>query len=168
MERKFNTSACGKLFKKELFKDVKFPVGEIYEDYATTYRLFWCANKIAFADIQKYFYRTNPKSITNKSFSNKRFDYFIVSDRVLDFTEKYCPKLSKYVKNRRTRYAISFYKQMAEASFNDEERINYLVKLIRKNIFKYLFSNYRLKSKFYGLAIAIMPKRAYNIFAPKS
>lgn len=35
-----DTSAWAKLYSTKLFRTVKFPKGKIYEDIATTYRLF--------------------------------------------------------------------------------------------------------------------------------
>ena len=39
-QRKLNNSAWGKLYRKELFKGVQYPVNKWYEDIGTTYKLF--------------------------------------------------------------------------------------------------------------------------------
>ena len=41
-----DVSAWAKLYKKELFKKVRFPKGRLYEDSATTYKLIDLSNKI--------------------------------------------------------------------------------------------------------------------------
>lgn len=43
-------NAWSKLYKRELFDDVRFPEGHVYEDLATTHKLFCKARKIAAID----------------------------------------------------------------------------------------------------------------------
>ena len=57
--------ACNKLYKKELFKNIKFPVGEIHEDNLTTYKLLAAASKVANIEDGLYFYRRHSGSITD-------------------------------------------------------------------------------------------------------
>lgn len=54
---------CNKLFKKELFKNIKFPVGELHEDNLTTYKLFAETNSVAYIKDRLYYYRKRPGSI---------------------------------------------------------------------------------------------------------
>ncbi len=167
LERAFSTSACGKLFKRGLFDNVRFPEGKIYEDYATVYKTFLAAKKIAFADTFKYFYVTNLSSITKSRFSEKRLQYFEVSDTVIsDVAESY-PRLKKHATRRATRYAISFYKQFSESGCDNADVQKFLISRIRKRFFSYLFSRYSFKSKLYGLCVCISPKLAYRVFNRK-
>ena len=46
-------SACGKLFKKELFENVEFPLNKVYEDVGTMYKLYDLSNKIVEAEIKQ-------------------------------------------------------------------------------------------------------------------
>ncbi len=68
------TVACGKLYARRLFSSLRFPVGMLHEDEATTYQALYAANKVVELSNQLYFYRSNPASIMNSSFSSKRFD----------------------------------------------------------------------------------------------
>lgn len=49
-------SACGKLFRRELFADVRFPEGRYYEDEYTTPQLYARANRVVLSDSVMYFY----------------------------------------------------------------------------------------------------------------
>ena len=60
----FNASACNKLFKKELFNDIKFPKGKTSEDLYIIYKLLDKANGIYYSSKIKYFYRQRNGSIT--------------------------------------------------------------------------------------------------------
>ena len=39
-QKKFDNSAWGKLYKINLFDEIRYPVGKLYEDIATTYKTF--------------------------------------------------------------------------------------------------------------------------------
>lgn len=58
------TSPCAKLFRAELFDEVRFPVGRLYEDEFTTYRLVAAARQIVLSEAELYFYVTRPGSAT--------------------------------------------------------------------------------------------------------
>ena len=165
VEKRMNTSASTKLFAKSLFEDVRFPVGKIYEDYATIYKTFHRAGKIAYTEAKKYYYRPNPAGITGGKFYKKQLQYFEISDEVMGFVREQYPRYKKYVNYRATRMAISFYKNISRSHFEDKETTDFLVRIIRKNIFGYMFSGYALLSKAYGVLISIMPKIALKVFA---
>jgi glycosyltransferase involved in cell wall biosynthesis len=62
----FRHSAWGKLYRAELFSGVKYPVGKLYEDLATTYRLFVRCDTVAFDFGIYYGYRIRQGSIIEK------------------------------------------------------------------------------------------------------
>lgn len=81
----YSTVAWNKLYKKELFDDITYPEGKIHEDEGTTYKLFYKASKIAFINQPFYYYRFNPKSITNSKFSKKNFDILDIYEDKINF-----------------------------------------------------------------------------------
>ena len=165
IEKRINTSASTKLFAKELFCDVRFPVGKIYEDYATIYKALHLAKNVAYIEASKYYYRPNPTGITGRKFYNKQLQYFEISDEVMKYVSAEYPKYRKYVNNRAERMAISFYKSISQSGFDDGETVDFLVKFIRKHIWRYIFSRYALLSKAYGIMISVMPRAALKVFA---
>ena len=61
-------SVCGKIFKKELFLDIRFPKGELYEDMYVNYLLYYKVNQCTFIPFSLYYYRRNRSgSITSES-----------------------------------------------------------------------------------------------------
>lgn len=54
-----------KLFKKELFKNIEFPVGKTYEDISTTYKLFSKVDSIVYIPVPMYHYYQRSDSIVN-------------------------------------------------------------------------------------------------------
>ncbi|MGQ5708299.1 glycosyltransferase family 2 protein [Lactobacillus sp. PSON] len=62
----FGNFLWNKIFKKELFKNITFPDGKVYEDIATTYKLINVANKIGILPLKIYFYRQHNNSIIHQ------------------------------------------------------------------------------------------------------
>ena len=61
-----NTAPWNKLYKKELFSDIRFPSGKGYEDAYTTYRLLYKANTIAYLNSTLYYWYENKNSYSAK------------------------------------------------------------------------------------------------------
>lgn len=57
------TIAWNKLYKKELFENIRYPQNRIHEDEFTTYQLLYLANRTVFIDENLYFYRQREGSI---------------------------------------------------------------------------------------------------------
>lgn len=73
-DTKYPVSAWNKLYKRECWKDLRFPVGKICEDAFTTYRLVHNAERIVQIPEAFYCYRIRPQSIMTSTFSIKRMD----------------------------------------------------------------------------------------------
>lgn len=58
-----------KLSKRELYKDIRFPVGKIFEDMAVQHKVFYNAQKVVLSCTPKYHYRIRRGSITNVPFN---------------------------------------------------------------------------------------------------
>lgn len=72
-----------KLYKADLYADIRFPVGRIYEDDATTYKVIDKAEKICRIDSRLYFYRERVGSTMTGTMMLKK-----VQHRVLAFQER--------------------------------------------------------------------------------
>ena len=80
-QRGTDSCAWGKLFSKELFNEIRFPVGKIYEDIAIMYYVFDKAKSVVFADYPGYFYLQRNTSIIRNKFSDSKMS-------VIDFVEE--------------------------------------------------------------------------------
>ena len=79
--------AWNKLYRKELFEDIRYPLGRIHEDEATTYRIYDKVKKAAYVDRSLYGYFVTPVSIT-RGFNPKRRDWVTAVAERLDFFEQ--------------------------------------------------------------------------------
>ncbi len=80
--------ACNKLYCNDLFRDIRFPVGELHEDEFITYKLMFESKKIAYINQPLYYYFQNPKSIMH-TFSLKHLVYIDVVKEQYQFLQKH-------------------------------------------------------------------------------
>lgn len=84
----FFVVAWNKLYKRQLFDRIRYPLGRIHEDEATTHRLYYEADKAVFVKRYLYGYFVDGESITRKKFNKKRLDWAWSVEQRLDFLEE--------------------------------------------------------------------------------
>ncbi len=77
--------ACAKLIRRDLIENYPFREGRVYEDNEAVCRWVVGAKQLAMIREELYFYRTNPISTTQSSFSLKKLDYLWALDSILHF-----------------------------------------------------------------------------------
>lgn len=78
-------TACGKLFKSNLWSNNCFPKGVLYEDYAIIYKIFSLANNIVLGDGRKYYYCIRKNSIMTTKLNERQFVLLKISEEVTKF-----------------------------------------------------------------------------------
>ncbi len=68
------TIAPNKLYRKEIFENIRYPVGKQHEDEFVTYKILYAAEQITLIDIPLYFYFQRENSIMKMSYNLKRLD----------------------------------------------------------------------------------------------
>lgn len=63
--------ACARLYKRNLFNSVRFPVGKLHEDEYTVYKLIYACAEVAVVLKNLYFYFNNSSSIMHANISEK-------------------------------------------------------------------------------------------------
>lgn len=119
-EEGFSMSAWGKLYARELFDLVEYPVHRLYEDVGTTYKLVLQCDQIAVSSAKLYNYYQTPGSITQQSFNLKKMDLIDLTDQmcddILDWGKTRGPKdqelLDNLTKKRRMHARFSILRQM--------------------------------------------------------
>lgn len=120
---------CNKLYKRYLFKNIKFPTGKIHEDESTTYKILYsCDTGVVVTNLKLYYYRENVSSITGKKFNIKRLDILDAYEERKNFykekgeDELYKKSLINYVETLRNCYLM--------VSLNIEEDKKDILKII--------------------------------------
>ena len=82
-------TSWGKLFKRDLWDNIKFPKGLIHEDEATTYKIIFQVEKISYTEEKLYYYYTNYNGIMNSTYSVKKWDIFKILDDRIEFYKQH-------------------------------------------------------------------------------
>lgn len=99
-----DNSAVDKLYRKELFDKIKFPVGRYFEDIGTVYKLFFVANKIVHINNPLYHYVMRSGSICHEAYSEKQLDMLHMTREASSNISKLYPELNEYATSY---YALS-------------------------------------------------------------
>lgn len=81
--KKLDTSVCDKLFKHKLFKDIKFPLGLLFEDILVTYKLFALAEKVVHLGKCYYHYLICREGSITTSIADIRILQFIENSKIV-------------------------------------------------------------------------------------
>ena len=90
--RKLYHGLCMKIYKRELFENLRFEIGRLHEDVYITYKLLDRAKRIAYIDCPYYFYYQNNLGSICKNYGVKNF---------LDEAEAYAGMYRYFVKKNR-------------------------------------------------------------------
>ncbi|MFJ2502900.1 glycosyltransferase family 2 protein [Microbacterium sp. NPDC087592] len=88
-------SAWGKLYRAALFEGIRYPVGALYEDLPTTYRLFLRSERIAFTTYASYFYIQRATSITALRHTARRLDTFTFAAEAAEAVSELPPRVHR-------------------------------------------------------------------------
>ena len=78
-----------KLYKRHIWKELRFPEGQIYEDLAIWYKLLFQEKQIAFLDEELYYYFDNSDSTVNQKWRSGRLARLNAWDAQVDFFDQY-------------------------------------------------------------------------------
>lgn len=87
------TSAWGKMYKRQLFADIRYPQNKLHEDEFITYKLMNMAKKISYIPNIEYYYRQRKGSIINSEFDVKRLSVLEAYEERLKFINDFYPKI---------------------------------------------------------------------------
>lgn len=162
-QKKITNHAWNKLYKKSLFKSVRYPVNQLMEDINTTYKLFEKSNKIVFEDKPLYHYIQRGNSILGNVTEKRILDQDkAVKERNSYLYEKYTFLkdiiLIDNLENLKTIYRLSYimnYKEIYGATvYKNEYKYN-------KKIYKKIKKNARFS---FSTKIFYFSKLLYKIF----
>lgn len=95
------TVAWGKLFRKELFEGIRFPLGRIHEDEFTIYKMLFASPYVAIIEQPLYAYFQNNEGIMRRPWSPKRMDALLAYEEQMEyFTKKGMLDISELVFSR--------------------------------------------------------------------
>lgn len=99
LDNDIQSYAWNKLYKRELFGEIKYPVGKKYEDIGTTFYLLEKCNKVVVTGKPEYYYINRQDSIVNNVTESTITDYIELIMQRYDYIEENIKELSSYNKD---------------------------------------------------------------------
>lgn len=133
--------ACGKLYHKSIFCDVRFPIGKIFEDTFTTYKVLHKCDEIAYTELQLYYYFQNEQGISHSLWKPAELVIFDAMQEQMQFYKEkglqkaYAKEFELFVHHHA--YQIVRIKE----NKNDLKKNKATLKEIKKTLRKYLREN---------------------------
>lgn len=134
------TVAWGKLYRKECFKELRYPVGKIHEDEYVTYRILFEYEQISVVSQPIYGYFQNDQGIVRRKWTPKRLDALEgLEGQVSYFLERGLPEVAH---RRFSALVYVIIENMDKVEMCDElgwKKRWYYKKLLRRRLRKCLY-----------------------------
>lgn len=135
LDRKIQSYAWNKLYKRELFDEIQYPVGKKYEDIGTTFYILEKCNKIIVSGKPEYYYLNRKDSIVNNNNEQTIMDYINIIDERYNYIEKKYNELGRYNMYYLAKTLITAYSDIYNLKHTGKE-INEKLELLHKKIKK--------------------------------
>lgn len=111
VEGTLNPAVWNKLYRKELWKEIRFPEGHVYEDICTVFKVLDLSERVSILDHPLYMYRKRsgqitdaitPNNISDWLLSRNHLEQLISADTTKTFSEEcllsyYCSKINQMI-----------------------------------------------------------------------
>lgn len=125
--KKLNHSPWGKLYRKELFENIAYPEGYLYEDLFTTWRLFQKADMVAVSDAVTYCYFIRPESIVHGTLERR---HLIGYDAIAEIEHTLGTEFKLAVCNL---YMVRSMEYMRQVRWDQKELLDEIWKYVEEN-----------------------------------
>lgn len=159
------TTAWAKVYRRELFETIRYPVGKYHEDVFTTYKVVDKAHRIVTTSQVGYLYRKSPNSITTSGFSMKRLDSVEGKLQQLAFIQKNYPSLQKEAETGVIYACNQCIILMAQAGYKNRIILENLQVLYQKYGKSYLSAPVSTKGKLVACIAMVNIGLAHSLFA---
>lgn len=153
----YSVAAWNKLYRKEIFDDIRYPYGKYNEDMFIICEVMKKVKQISICDFVGYYYRINANSITQEKFSSKRLDVVEACDHIINAINGK-KNLEDAAVNLKFRRCFEMYAKIIKAENREkykQEEIN--LKLELKKLSKAIISDNKSKmsSKLAALSVKV-------------
>ena len=133
--------AWGKLYHKSMFDDVRYPVGKNFEDTFTTYKALHKCEKLAYTDLQLYYYLRNEQGISRSPWKPSELVIFDAMQEQMQFYKE--KNLQKAFDKEFQLFVHHHAYQIVRIKENKEDlkKNKAILKEIKKALRKYLKEN---------------------------
>jgi glycosyltransferase involved in cell wall biosynthesis len=119
----FGTS-CNKLYKKELFDNIKFPPNRFWEDMYISFDILMENTQVAFSKNACLYYRHRQNSTTTSKFSKRNLDEYFALTHINESIKKTNYRFLLFKNNSRClNYLMKTYIKLGESDLLDREKL---------------------------------------------
>ncbi len=142
-QRKFGCMVCQKMYRKQIFDTVRFPVGKLYEDVAVSMPTFLKAKKVVVSGNHGYNYYQRNDSIVNSKFDERKLYFLECCQNIIKYSDKhekmYDTEAHIFYLRALMMFALTLYQNS-----KNEKNTEYIEQEIKKNK-KYIWNNMYLE-----------------------
>lgn len=142
-QRKFGCMVCQKMYRKQIFDTVRFPVGKLYEDVAVSMPTFLKAKKVVVSGNHGYNYYQRNDSIVNSKFDERKLYFLECCQNIIKYSDKHEKMYDTEAHIFYLRALMIFALTLYQNSEN-EKNTEYIEQEIKKNK-KYIWNNMYLE-----------------------
>jgi glycosyltransferase involved in cell wall biosynthesis len=144
-----------KLYRRDLFEYIRFPVGKLHEDEFTTHKLLYKSRKLVYTNKIFYYYRQTPNSIMNSKFNKRRLDILDAMQERLEFAQVTENEMFINETLKKYMFRLIYFYYICKKEIPREQEI---IKDIKKRS-NLIYSKYFIKSK-----LKMRSKIKYGLF----
>ena len=162
VDERMSVNVCNKLFRRELWSDIRFLEGHVYEDALPEFKLFDKSERVVLVDEALYNYRQRTDSITSSVSMDKISDCMLAHYSVSEFIRNGLSDViseSLYLKKhqRLLSFLIVSYIKLIKSRAEDKALERDLRKLILKAKREVGMNTLEPKAKLYYYVIRVFP-----------
>lgn len=162
-----NTMAWGKLYNRNLFNDLRYPLNKYHEDVYLTYKLLDKSKKTVVIPNMGFYYRQVDNSIIHSKFSIKHLDSLDAVKQRMKFIEKNYPEYNKYAYATVPYVSCKILEKMIQSNYSNKDIESSIQIEIKKYILYFLFySKSKIATKLFCILVAynlMLSKKLYGI-----
>ncbi len=133
LDNKIQSYAWNKIYKRELFDGIEYPLGRKYEDIGTTFYILEKCNKVIVSGKPEYYYLTREDSIVHNNSEQTIMDYVDLVQQRYDYIQKKYKELEIYNIYYLTRILITANSDMNKLG-NVSEELTRKVKALHEKV----------------------------------
>lgn len=158
--------ACAKLYRTDLFKEIRYPYGRLNEDNLTTYKLILaCRGMVVVSKKKLYYYRVNDTGIMNGLFSARRYEILSFASEIRQYMGAQASKYDADIEYSEMRIAIRLYNECIRRK--QDERMKAHQDRVYEMLGKLDISSLQCESKYWILLHLIHWNRNFYDFVVK-
>lgn len=158
-----DVSAWGKLYRREVFKGIRYPDGHVFEDTYRIAELLQNAGGVSYCPDVLYHYRFRGDSISKKLSTARMHDFIAAVDHMTGIILSGCPELLRGCERRKMHALLSVRRFYIDCDSKNAAERNALNRQIRRGSWPVLTDRHAPLRDKIGIAAAFAGHRVFDL-----